>query len=630
MMTKIIKIDAPDPQMIVDGSTNKIAHNRTAQTAQAGQPTPTTSAINAATVEATPPAQQETTPLSASQTGTDSATAFLNRRPGWWKESIVYQIYPRSFQDTNGDGIGDLRGIIERLDYIHALGADVIWICPVYDSPNDDNGYDIRDYYRIHEEFGTMDDMRELIDRAAGYGIRIIMDLVANHTSDEHAWFVESRSSLVNDKRDWYIWRQGEQGQPPNNWTSFFGGSAWQFDETTGEYYLHCFSRKQPDLNWENPDVRHALYDMMNWWLELGIAGFRVDAITVIKKDQHLLSSAYDADQGTIPVASVCLNRPGITDFLQEMKQEALLPHHALTVAEAPGVPVTDMEHYVDEEHGAFNMIFQFDHVDLDWSMYERATYKPWKLSQFKQALSNWQTATAERSWMALYMENHDHVRSVSKFANDATYRERSAKMLAAYYFLMRGTPFIYQGQELGMTNHYFDSIEHYRDLDSINMYNEQLARGRSEQELLDYLHKRSRDQGRMPMQWDDSASAGFTTGQPWLQVNPNYTEINVAAQLQDEQSVLHFYRRLASLRKAHPALIYGDYAALYTDSEQIGAYTRTYKQEFWTVWCNFTNSTILLSDISGGEWMLGNMDDHESGTLRPFETVIYRTIQAN
>ncbi len=564
------------------------------------------------------------------QTGVDSEPKMINTNPGWWKESVVYQIYPRSFQDTNGDGIGDLRGIIQRLDYIHALGADVIWICPVYDSPNDDNGYDIRDYYRIHEEFGTMDDMRELIERAAAYGIRIIMDLVANHTSDEHAWFVESRRSLDNDKRDWYIWRPGENGQPPNNWTSFFGGSAWQYDETTGEYYLHCFSRKQPDLNWENPDVRHALYDMMKWWLDLGIAGFRVDAITVIKKDQQLLSQPYDASQGAVPVASVCLNRIGITDFLQEMKREALLPHGALTVAEAPGVPVADMEHYVDEEHGAFNMIFQFDHVDLDWSMYERATYKPWKLSRFKQALSNWQTATAERSWMALYMENHDHVRSVSKYANDAAYRERSAKMLAAYYFLMRGTPFIYQGQELGMTNHYFTSIDDYRDLDSINLYNEQIERGRSQQELLDYLYKRSRDQGRMPMQWDRSASAGFTTGQPWLQINPNYTEINVASQLEDERSVLHFYRRLSSLRKEHPALIYGDYKEIHTDSEQIGAYTRIYKQEFWTVWCNFTESTLSLPDITGGERMLGNMDDHESGTLRPFETVIYRTFQAN
>ncbi len=579
-----------------------------------------------------PSSSQKTKSLSNDQIGTDSDAALTrtHSRPGWWKESVVYQIYPRSFQDTNGDGIGDLRGIIQRLDYIHALGADVIWICPVYDSPNDDNGYDIRDYYRIHEEFGTMDDMRELIERAATYGIRIIMDLVANHTSDEHAWFVESRSSLDNDKRDWYIWRPGEQEQPPNNWTSFFGGSAWQYDEATGEYYLHCFSRKQPDLNWENPDVRHALYEMMEWWLDLGIAGFRIDAITVIKKDQQLLSAPYDESKGSVPVGSVCLNRAGITDFLHEMKQQVLAPYEALTVAEAPGVTIADIDGYVDEEHGAFNMIFQFDHVDLDVSMYERAIYKPWQLSRFKQVLSNWQTATAERSWMALYMENHDHVRSVSKFANDAAYRERSAKMLATYYFLMRGTPFIYQGQELGMTNHYFTLIDDYRDLDSIHMYNEQIECGRSEQELLDYLYKRSRDQGRMPMQWDGSAQAGFTSGQPWLQVNPNYTEINVAAQLNDEHSVLYFYRQLVRLRKEHPAFIYGNYKEIYTDSEQIGAYTRTYKQEFWTVWCNFTESTISLPDLMSGERMLGNMDDHDSGTLRPYESVIYRTIQAN
>ncbi|WP_411350319.1 glycoside hydrolase family 13 protein [Paenibacillus sp. WLX2291] len=581
-------------------------------------------------------------------------------RPGWWKESVVYQIYPRSFQDSNSDGIGDLRGIIQRLDYIHALGADVIWLCPVYDSPNDDNGYDIRDYYRIHEEFGTMEEMEELITRAGEYGIRIIMDLVANHTSDEHAWFVESRSSLDNDKRDWYIWRPGQDGQTPNNWGSHFGGSAWEYDEVTGEYYLHCFSRKQPDLNWENPQVRSELYRMMEWWIQLGIAGFRIDAITFIKKDQHLLSPAINVVQqdehavtsiaqqelttaqtnptstqanstttpAMIPVIAACLNRPGIMDFLQEMKREVLVPHQAMTVAEAPGVPIDDVDQYVDEDEGVFNMIFQFDHVDLDLNPEEQGMYQHWNLTDFKRVLSHWQEATSRNSWMALYLENHDHVRSVSKFAHDGQHREAAAKMLAAYYLLMRGTPFIYQGQELGMTNHRFDSIEDYRDLDSIRMYHEQRAAGRAEEDIMEYLYRRSRDQGRTPMQWNAEAGAGFTQGTPWLQINPNHTQINVEDQLANERSVLHFYRKLVQLRKQHPALIYGDYTPIQNDSEQIAAYIRSYKQEFWSVWCNFTDSTISLPEHRGDDIMLCNLEHHESGILQPFETVIFRSLR--
>lgn len=545
------------------------------------------------------------------------------RNSNWWKESVVYQIYPRSFQDSNGDGVGDLRGIINRLGYLRDLGINVIWLCPVYDSPNDDNGYDIRDFYKIQDEFGSMEDMLELITQAEAYGIRMIMDLVANHTSDEHAWFMESRSSKDNPKRDWYIWKPGNDGQEPTNWESNFGGSAWEYDETSQEYYLHCFSKKQPDLNWENPEVRQSIFSMMDWWIDRGIAGFRIDAITFIKKNQQFPHLKSEDDRRYVPLAEACLNQPGILDFLHEMKQEVLEPRNVMTVAEAPGVPIEQIHEYVDEQNGVFNMIFQFDHVDLDAKPMAKGIYHPWKLTEFKHALSKWQIETANKGWMALFMENHDHVRSVSKFGNDGIYHKDSAKMLAAYYFLMRGTPFIYQGQEIGMTNYFMASMEEYRDIESLNYHRNETALGRSETDILNYLAIRSRDQGRTPMQWSSESMAGFTNGEPWISVNPNYSSINVEEELQDDNSILHFYRELIKLRRDNKALIYGDYHEIYVDSNELGGYVRTYGNECWTVICNFTDHTIPLTDPLAGHVVLSNINNHDNGLLRPYEALI-------
>lgn len=546
--------------------------------------------------------------------------------PAWWKESIVYQIYPRSFQDSNGDGIGDLQGVISRLDYLRDLGIDVIWICPVYDSPNDDNGYDIRDYHRILDEFGTLEDMDELLGQAAARGIRIVMDLVANHTSDEHAWFVESRSSRDNPKRDWYIWKPpGADGKAPTNWESNFGGSAWEYDEATGEYYFHAFSRKQPDLNWENPEVRQAVYRMMEWWMDRGVAGFRVDAITFIKKNQRFPQLPAEEGRELASLNGGSLNEPGILDFLREMKREVLEPRNAVTVAEAPGVPLSQVPDYLDEGEGVFSMLFQFDHVDLDMKPGPKAVYHPWRLTDFKRALAGWQRETEKYGWMALYLENHDHVRSVSKFGDDGEYRTESAQMLAAYYFLMRGTPFIYQGQELGMTNCPMDGIGDYDDIMSLRLYREGLESGRSEEEMLAYLAKRSRDHGRTPMQWSGGKNAGFTAGKPWLRINPNYPEINAERQEREEDSVLWFYKRLIRLRRENRALVYGDFCELYADSEQIGGYVRSLGGEKWTVLCNFTREPVPARMPENGRLALSNVKSRTHGFLAPYEASIFR-----
>lgn len=545
----------------------------------------------------------------------------------WWKESVVYQIYPRSFQDTNGDGVGDLKGIISRLSYLAELGIDVIWLCPVYDSPNDDNGYDIRDYESILAEFGTMADMDQLLAEAKNYGIRIVMDLVANHTSDEHAWFIESRSSKDNPKRDWYIWKPpGKDGKEPTNWESVFGGSVWEYDENTGEYYFHAFSRKQPDLNWENPEVRQAIYRMMDWWIDKGIAGFRVDAITFIKKDQQYPHLQPDGSRPLASLNAACLNQPGILDFLQEMNREVLRPRNVMTVAEAPGVPVEQVQDYLDENSGVFTMLIQFDHVDLDAKPDAKCVYHPWKLTDFKRAMSRWQEETGKYGWLALYLENHDHVRSVSKFGSDGPYRVQSAKMLAAYYLLMRGTPFIYQGQEIGMTNCPFESIDEYRDIQSLQIYREEREVGRTEQEIMDYLAKRSRDHGRTPMQWDGEPNAGFTTGEPWIKVNPNSSEINVERELADEHSVLNFYRRLIRLRRGNKALVHGTYEEIFAESEEIGGYRRTFGGERWTVLCNFTEKKVPISLPDERCLVLSNVTgEREAGVMQPYEASIFK-----
>lgn len=548
----------------------------------------------------------------------------------WWKESVAYQIYPRSFQDSNGDGIGDLRGIIQRLDYLQYLGIDLLWLSPVYDSPNDDNGYDIRDYHGILAEYGTMEDMDELLEEAGKRGIRLVMDLVANHTSDEHAWFIESRSSKDNPKRDWYIWRPAKDGKEPTNWECAFGGSAWEWDEASGEYYLHCFSKKQPDLNWENEEVRREIYNMIDWWMDKGIAGFRVDAITYIKKDPAYPQLEVEAGRSLAPIEKASLNQDGILDFLREMKKEAFEPRGAITVAEAPGVPLEQIPDFVDETDGVFTMLFQFAHVDLDIKPGGKAEFIDWDMKKFKDALSLWQKESNRQGWMGLFLENHDHVRSVSKFASDGPYREPAAKMLAAYYFLMRGTPFIYQGQEIGMTNCSFDSIHEYRDIGSINLFRDETAKGRSPEEIMDYLGRRSRDQGRTPMQWSTEAEAGFTSGEPWIKVNPNYQQINVDDNMKDADSVLQFYRQLITLRRKHSTLVYGFYEDLCEESSEIGAYRRVDENEDFIILCNFTDHDVKLVELaelsSGRELVLSNYKERKSGVLQPYEALVFKS----
>ncbi|MBN2981948.1 MULTISPECIES: alpha-glucosidase [Cohnella] len=548
----------------------------------------------------------------------------------WWKESVAYQIYPRSFQDSNGDGVGDIRGIIDRLDYLQFLGIDLLWICPVYDSPNDDNGYDIRDFHAILAEFGTMKDMDELLAQAKRRGIRILMDLVANHTSDEHAWFVESRCSKDNPKRDWYIWKPGKDGKEPTNWECGFSGSAWEYDETTDEYFLHCFSRRQPDLNWENPDVREAIYRMMEWWMDKGIAGFRVDAVTFIKKNQAYPQLESPDGRPYVTVNCASLNQPGILDFLGEMKERVLAPRGVVTVAEAPGVPIEEIPRYVDEKDGVFSMLFQFDHIELDLEPGRKGVLRSFEVKEFKAALAKWQYESNKSGWLGLFLENHDSPRSVSKFGNDGAYRSRSAKALAAYYFLMRGTPFIFQGQEIGMTNGSFDSIDEYRDIESVNLYRVQVeqdpeATAETAAKVMHFLANRSRDHGRTPMQWNGGHAAGFTSGTPWLKLNPNYAEINVEREIKDESSVLHFYRKLIALRRGNKALVYGAFEEIHEDSPEIGGYVRTLGEERWTVLCNFTDRAVAVAEPAGAQLVLTNADKRGEGVLAPYEAVVFK-----
>ncbi|EIT84557.1 Oligo-1,6-glucosidase [Fictibacillus macauensis ZFHKF-1] len=511
----------------------------------------------------------------------------------WWKESIVYQIYPRSYMDSNGDGIGDLQGIISKLDYLKELGIDVIWLSPVYQSPNDDNGYDISDYKKIMDDFGTMADWEALLSECHKRGLKLIMDLVINHTSDEHPWFIESRSSKDNPYRDYYIWREGKDGKEPNNWESIFNGSAWKYDEPTGEYYLHLFSAKQPDLNWENEAVRKQLYEIVQWWIDKGIDGFRVDAITHIKKEKGLKDLPNPQQKRYVPSWDGHLNRPGIQTFLQEMKEAVFLNDAIMTVGETPGVSPEGAREYVDAVEGKFNMVFQFEHMGLDQTEESKWDLAPWKLRDLKEVLTKWQKGLEGSGWNSLYLENHDQPRSVSRFGDDGVYHVKSAKMLAAFYQLMQGTPYVYQGQEIGMTNVQFTSIDDYRDVEILNLYREAQLDGKSVEEIMTSIHAKGRDNARTPMQWDDSAHGGFTTGTPWMKGNANYPEINVAAQLQDPESILHFYKKLHQLRKEHALIVHGTYDLLLENDDHIYAYSRTWNEEQLLVLCNFTDQEV-------------------------------------
>jgi alpha-glucosidase len=546
----------------------------------------------------------------------------------WWKEAVCYQIYPRSFKDSNGDGIGDLQGIVSKLDYLKEFGVDVLWICPFFKSPNADNGYDISDYQDIMDEFGTMEDFELLLEESHKRGLKVILDLVINHTSDEHPWFVESRSSKNNTKRDWYIWSDGKNGQEPNNWESIFSGSAWALDSQTNQYYMHLFHEKQPDLNWENKDVRHALYDMVNWWLDKGIDGFRVDAISHIKKRPGMPDLPNPEKLDYVSSFDMHMNQEGIHEFLKELKEETFDKYDIMTVGEANGVKIHQADDWVGEENGKFNMVFQFEHLGL----WEKGTNNSVDVIGLKNTLSKWQTELHEKGWNALFFENHDQPRSVSTWGNDNEYWLESAKMLGACYFFMQGTPFIYQGQEIGMTNVQYDSIDDYDDQGMKNFYRIETTKGRSHEEIMEIIWRTGRDNSRTPMQWDSTSEAGFTTGKPWIMTNENHKTINVASQISDANSIYSFYKKMIELRKANSVLIYGKYELLLEVHPTVYAYKRIEGESEAIIICNFSDQdeTINIDTMNkDGQLILSNVEHVEKSftkqmVLTPYETRVY------
>ena len=552
----------------------------------------------------------------------------------WWKESVVYQIYPRSFCDSNGDGIGDLNGITSKLDYLKELGVDVIWLSPVYKSPNDDNGYDISDYQDIMDEFGTMEDFDRMLATAHEKGIKIMMDLVVNHTSDEHKWFIESRKSTDTPYRDYYIWRPAkEDGSLPNNWGSCFSGPAWEYDKTTDMYFLHLFSKKQPDLNWDNPVVRQEVFDMMNWWLEKGVDGFRMDVISLISKEQPELPDKEPGING-YATFNVSANGPHVHEYLQEMRQKALNNADTITVGECSGVTLEEAKKYARSDEKELNMVFQFEHMDVDSD--EKAgkwTTRKMDLRDLKKILTRWQKGLQDIAWNSLYWENHDQPRSVSRFGNDSDeYREISAKMLATCIHMMQGTPYVYQGEELGMTNCPFNTLENFRDLESINAFHELTEQGKmTEEEMMAAIGYKGRDNARTPMQWDDSANAGFSGADatPWIMVNPNYTKINAKDQVSREDSVFKYYQKLIRLRHESDLIVYGTYDLILDDDKDIYAYIRTLGDEKLIVYCNFSENTReveLPEEFTDGKILISNYNDakvSEKITLRPYEAIV-------
>lgn len=549
----------------------------------------------------------------------------------WWKESVVYQIYPRSFCDSNGDGIGDLNGITGKLDYLKELGIDVIWLSPVYKSPNDDNGYDISDYQAIMDEFGTMEDFDRMLATAHEKGIKIMMDLVVNHTSDEHKWFIESRKSTDNPYRDYYIWRPAkEDGSLPNNWGSCFSGPAWEYDKTTDMYFLHLFSKKQPDLNWDNPAVRQEVFDMMNWWLKKGVDGFRMDVISLISKEPGLP----DKEPGINGYATfnVSANGPHVHEYLQEMRQKALNNADTITVGECSGVTLEEAKKYARSDEKELNMVFQFEHMDVDSD--EKAgkwTTRKMDLRNLKKILTRWQKGLQDIAWNSLYWENHDQPRSVSRFGNDSDeYREISAKMLATCIHMMQGTPYVYQGEELGMTNCPFNTLDNFRDLESINAFHELTEQGKmTEEDTMAAISYKGRDNARTPMQWDNSAYAGFSTAKPWIMVNPNYTKINARDQVNREDSVFKYYQKLIKLRHESELIVYGTYDLILDDDKDIYAYIRTLGDEKLIVYCNFSENTReveLPEECTNGKVLISNYNDVKVNpkiTLRPYEAIV-------
>ncbi|HJA34266.1 MAG TPA: alpha-glucosidase [Candidatus Mediterraneibacter merdigallinarum] len=530
----------------------------------------------------------------------------------WWKNAVVYQIYPKSFQDSNGDGYGDIRGIISRLDYLKDLGIDAVWISPMYCSPQDDNGYDISDYQDIDPMFGTMDDMEELIREAGKRGIKIIMDLVLNHTSDEHRWFLEAVKGKENPYHDYYVWRDGEEGVYPNDMKSTFGGPAWEWVPELKQYYFHQFSVKQPDLNWENPKVRREIYDMILWWMDKGVGGFRLDVIDQIAKEPDL---------------GITNNGPRLHEFLRELSRETFQKGNLITVGEAWGATPEIAKKYSNPDGSEFSMVFQFEHMVMDQEEgKEKWDLAPLPFVKLKKCMEKWQTELYEKGWNSLFWDNHDLPRIVSRWGDDGAYRVPSAKMLAAVLHGMQGTPYIYQGEELGMTNVRFDSIEEYRDIETLNMYYERLDAGYDKKDIMESIYAKSRDNARTPMQWSAQRNAGFTTGTPWLGLNPNYSEINAEKEINDPDSVYQFYRRLIELRKTCPVFTDGKFELLLPEDEQIFAYTRTDQETEMLVCANFKrepSACPLLAQWKDAEVLIHNYEEKIGKDLRPYEAVI-------
>lgn len=549
----------------------------------------------------------------------------------WWKESVVYQIYPRSFKDTTGNGVGDIYGIIEKLDHIKSLGVDVIWLCPVYESPNDDNGYDISDYRKISTDFGGQAAFDELLEKVHKKGLKLVMDLVANHSSDEHYWFTESKKSKDNPYRDYYIWKDGKNDGPPNNWESFFNGSTWEFDAATQQYYLHYFTKKQPDLNWENPKVRKEIFDILEYWFKKGVDGFRMDVISLISKNEAFPDSEFEKLQDTI--VNYYANGPKIHQYLHEMNKEVLSKYDIMTVGEGPGIDLKNGPLYVDSAREELNMVFHFDHMFIDCGIGGKYDPVPFDFKTFKMVFNQWDEALKNRGWGSIFLGNHDFSRMVSRFGNDKEYREASAKLLAALLLTLRGTVYVYQGDEIGMTNVAYNSIDDYNDVETLNAWKAAEEAGQDMSQFFDIIHTQSRDNARTPMQWNTKLHAGFSAGKPWLTANPNYKVINVAAQETDSNSILHFYRDMIAFRKENKTFVYGDYECLDVEHPSIYAYKRWDETHEFLIIHNFAVTSVTWkSDLNPEMYVLlkSNSTEHTNHhfVLAPWQTKILKVLK--
>ncbi|NJB36479.1 alpha-glucosidase [Croceivirga sp. JEA036] len=542
----------------------------------------------------------------------------------WWKEAVVYQIYPRSFNDTTGSGLGDLMGIVEKLDYLKNLGVDVLWLSPIFGSPDDDNGYDISDYRDISEKFGVMAHFDVLLEEAHKRGLKIVLDLVVNHSSDEHPWFVESRKSEDNPYRDYYFWRK----EKPSNWQSFFGGDCWEYDATTDSYYLHLFSKKQPDLNWENPKVRQEVYDLMTFWLDKGVDGFRMDVIPMISKRLDFPDT--DPNDFTAAINEVYTNGPRLHEFLQEMNKEVLSKYDALSMGEGIGVDAEQGLLYTSSKRKELQMVYHFEHMALDWGKRGKFDIKQWQLTEFKSIFRRWEATLKDEGWVTIFLDNHDFPRMVSRFGNDTTYRVESAKLLATLLFSQKGTPCIYQGSEIGMTNVRYNSVYDYDDIEIRNKIAEWQQEGKDLNELKVILHHMARDNARTPMQWNREVQSGFTSGKPWLGINPNYTTINVESAMADTDSIWHYYKNMLALRKEEKTLVYGQFTEYMQSSEQVYIYQRSMDKKAFLVLLNFSDESQILDTEVPTQLIKSKRIGNYSGiankvnVLRPWEAVIY------